>query len=177
MTSFVKGESANPLVTTRSLETTYPDGDRDRVEYNQTIGIPSHESPRSVPAGMATQNDLLQFRNTYYWSKIAYAGAYPDYTKATIYHWLHRFANVPHSNFTSGILESVKEPPEGRVWFDYAGQDGSPNGSISVGTTNRPAHVGRVLDDGSRKEPAVCRWLDNKVLMRKHTKPITAENR
>jgi RHS repeat-associated protein len=149
VTSFVKAESEDPLITTRSLETTYPDGDRDRVEYNQTIGIANHESPRSVPAGMATQNDFLQFRNTYYWSKIAYAAAYPDYTKAKIYHWLHGRAHVPQSDTTAGILESIKEPLEGRVWFDYAGQDGSPNGSISVGTTNKPAHVGRVLDDGS----------------------------
>jgi RHS repeat-associated protein len=149
VTSFVKGEGENPPINTRSLETTYPDGDRDRVEYNQTIGIPSHESPRSVPADMATFNDFLQFRNTYYWSKIAYAAGYPDYTKAKIYHWLHGLAHLPNSNFTSGILESVKEPLEGRVWFDYAGQDGSPNGSISVGATNKPAHIGRVLDDGS----------------------------
>jgi len=47
---------------------------------------------------------------------------------------------------TSGILESIKEPLEGRLWYDYVGQS---SGSIFVGSTNKPAHVGRVLDDGS----------------------------
>src|SRR6185312_4579503 len=49
---------------------------------------------------------------------------------------------------SAGILESVKEPLEGRVWYDYAGQTGGFP-SITVGNTNKPAHVGRVLDDGS----------------------------
>lgn len=144
VTRFSKSENG----TTRSLETIYPDGDRDRVEFNQstTLGVQRSDPAQSVPVGMATSNEFLFFRNTYYWSKIAYAAAYPDYTKAKIYHWLHGLAHTADLNTTSGILESVKEPLEGRVWFDYAG---SPNGPIVVGSTNKPAHVGRVLDDGS----------------------------
>lgn len=144
VTSFSKSEDG----TTRSLETTYPDGDRDRVEYNQstTLGVPRSDPAQTVPGGMAAMNEFLFFRNTYYWSKIAYAAAYPDYTKAKIYHWLHGRDHVADVNTTAGILESVKEPLESRVWYDYAGQ---PNGSIIVGSTNQPAHVGRVLDDGS----------------------------
>ncbi len=141
VTSFTKGENG----TTRSLETLYPDGNRDRVEYNQNaFGIPMSDPPQTVPGGMATDNNFLIYRNTYYWSKIAYAYAYPDYTKAKIYHWLHT-ADLAS---TSGILESVKEPLEGRVWYDYADQT-TPNGSRVVGSTNNPTHVGRVLDDGS----------------------------
>ena len=125
------------------LETVYPDGERDRVEYNQDInlGIDQSDPPLSVPKGMATVNNYLAFRNTYYWSKIACAMAYGDHTKATIYHWLHTgdFASA------SGMLESTKEPLEGRVWYDYEGQ----SSSIVVGSTRRPAHIGRVLDDGS----------------------------
>src|SRR5262249_38111624 len=46
--------------------------------------------------------------------------------------------------------ESTKEPLEGRVWFDYAGQLGPEvSGQVIVGSTNKPAHIGRVLDDGS----------------------------
>jgi RHS repeat-associated protein len=133
---------------TRSLETIYPDGNRDRVEYNQSegLGIQTSDPAEKVPVGMSTHNEFLQFRNTYYWSKIAYAAAYPDYTKAKIYHWLHAADAFPT---TAGILESLKEPLEGRVWYDYAGQSGSSFGSIDVGSTNKPAHVGRVLDDGT----------------------------
>lgn len=137
---------------TRVLETIYPDGNRDRVEYNQstTLGVPAGDPVQSVPDDMATGNDrgFLSFRNTFYWSKQAYAAAYPNYTKAKLYHWLHGRAHIADFGTTAGILESVKEPLEGRVWFNYAKQLGDPS-PIIVGSTNKPAHVGRVLDDGS----------------------------
>jgi len=142
VTSFTKSESG----TTRSLETVYPDGNKDRVEFIQstTLGIPGSDPLHSVPAGMETKNEFLFFRNTFYWDRNAYAHAYGDYTKARLYHWLHS-ADLTS---TAGIIESTKEPLEGRVWYDYAGQSSSI-GSIVVGSTNKPAHVGRVLDDGS----------------------------
>lgn len=37
-----------------------------------------------------TNNNYLSHRNTYYWSRYAYAAGYPDYTRAKLYHWLHR---------------------------------------------------------------------------------------
>jgi RHS repeat-associated protein len=141
-TRFTKEESG----TMRSLETIYPDGNRDRVEFNQSgaLGIPDSDPAQSVPTGMATRNKFLFYRNTYYWSKIACAGAYKDYTKAKIYHWLH----MPDVHSAAGVLESIKEPLEGRVWYDYAGQSTS-DGPLIVGITNQPAHIGRVLDDSS----------------------------
>jgi RHS repeat-associated protein len=139
VTKFTKSENG----TIRSLEILYPDGNRERVEFNQStdLGIPGSDPPQSVPRGMVTRNEFLFYRNTYYWSKQACAYAYGDYTKAKIYHWLH----TTDLTLPSGILESVKEPLEGRVWYDYAGQPSS----IVVGRSNKPAHVGRVLDDGS----------------------------
>jgi RHS repeat-associated protein len=138
----------DPTDTTRYVETIYPDGSRDRVEYNQSTSMPMSNAPSSVPTGMATDNNLLSYRTTYYWSRNACASSYGDYTKAKIYHWLH----TDDLTTTSGILESTKEPLENRVWFDYAGQD--PNiplvaPSIVVGANNLPTHVGRVLDDGT----------------------------
>jgi RHS repeat-associated protein len=146
VTSFTK-ENVPDEGKFRSLETLYPDGNRDRVEFNQdtTLGVARFDPAESVPVGMTTSNDFLFGRNTYYWSKIAYAAAYPDYTKAKIYHWLHGLAHTPDLDKSSGILESVKEPLEGRVWYDYIGSVGA---SV-VGRTNKPTHVGRVLDDGS----------------------------
>lgn len=128
--------------TTRWLETQYPDGSRDRVEYNQEITAFAATDPASAAlTGMAIYNRNLRFRNTYYWSRDACATAYGDYTKARIYHWLH----TENINVCSGILQSTKEPLESRVWYDYAGQAAA----FQVGNINLPAHVGRVLDDGA----------------------------
>lgn len=125
----------------RSLETVYPDGSRDRVEYRHATNlIAASDSPASVPQGMVTVNNFLQYRNTFYWSRNACATGYGDYSKAKIYHWPHADATT-----TAGILESTKEALEGRVWYDYPGQ-ASPG---SVGNNNLPTHVGRVLDNGT----------------------------
>ena len=127
--------------TTRFLETTYPDGSRDRVEFNQATSTPGADPPASVPQGMSTYDSFLGFRDTFYWSRNAGAQAYGDYSKARIFHWLHTADGAS----ASGIPESTKEPLENRVWYDYAGQPTS----YFVGTSSRPQHVGRVLDDGS----------------------------
>jgi RHS repeat-associated protein len=138
-TSFTNGSSG----TTRWLETLYPDGSRDRVEFNQStgLGVPYSDPAATVPQGMSTFNEWLHARNTYYWSRSACATAYGDYTKAKVYHWLHTL----DISTTAGILESTKEALEGRVWSDYAGQ----SAALIVGSTDQPRHVGRVLDDGS----------------------------
>ena len=129
----------------RVLEITYPDNSRERVEFNETnnaeFGPLSADPAANVPLGMSTVNDFLVDRNTYWWSRTGCALGYRDPTKARLFHWLHDSDTVS----CSGILESVKEPLEGRVWYDYAGQ---PFASY-VGDNNRPTHAGRVLDDGS----------------------------
>jgi RHS repeat-associated protein len=140
-TSFTHQDSGGANGTTRFLETHYPDGSRERVEYNQYVAFPDADPAKTVPAGMNTLNQYHEYRNTYYWSRKACDIGYGDYSKAKVYHWLHTddFAG------TAGILESVKEPLENRVWYDYAGQS-APH---AVGSTDRPSHVGRVLDDGT----------------------------
>jgi RHS repeat-associated protein len=135
---FLQGGSG----TTRFLETTYPDGSRDRVEFNQTNLIPDTDPQPTVPQGMGVLNEYLNARNTYYWSRTACSSAYGDYSKAKVYHWLH----AEDINTCSSILESTKGALENRVWYDYAGQSG---GAYQVGNNNLPTHVGRVLDDGS----------------------------
>jgi RHS repeat-associated protein len=142
VTQFTNAENG----TTRSMEILYPDGNRERVEFNQstTLGIGVFDPPQTVPSGMATTNNFLYYRNTYYWDKQGCAYAYGDYTKARIYHWLHS-ADLQSP---MGILESTKAPLEGRIWYDYAGQI-TQYGPLVVGSTSKPAHTGRVLDDGS----------------------------
>jgi RHS repeat-associated protein len=138
-TSFTRGEAGG----TRWMETMYPDGSKERVEYNQSsnLGVPFSEPAGLVPQGVNTFNQWLYARNTYFWSRTACAQAYGDYTKAKIYHWLHEL----DLNTTAGVLESIKEPLEGRVWFDYAGQ----SAALYRGTSDQPRHIGRVLDDSS----------------------------
>jgi RHS repeat-associated protein len=142
--TFIRAEGGGPSGTTRSLETVYADGSRDRVEYNQSDNlIPASDPPAVVPTGMATHNLFLQGRNTYYWSRTACATSYGDYAKAKIYHWLH----AENIGVCSGILESTKEALENRVWYNYEGQNGIL-GSGGIGTSSRPTKAGRVLDDG-----------------------------
>jgi len=140
VTAFTKVEDGK----IRVLETLFPDGERERVEFNQATNIPMSDPPASVPGGLATRNDYLVFRNTFYWDKLACALAYGDYTKARLYHWLHS-ADL---HTAAGILESTKEPLEGRVWYDYPDQT-TPYGPLVAGSSSRTAHIGRVLDDGS----------------------------
>lgn len=138
-TAFTRGESG----TTRWLETLYPDGSRERTEFNQTAdtGVAGSVPAATVPAGVSTRNEFLNFRNTFFWSKAATAAGYGDYSKARVYHWTH----TPDYASAARTLESTKAPLENRVWFDYSGQI-QP---IVVGSTNQPTHVARVLDDGS----------------------------
>jgi RHS repeat-associated protein len=139
--TFVAESGATTNGLYRSLETHYPDGSRERVEFNQSaaLGIAYSDPPASIPSGMVAFNAFLQGRNTFFWSRTACATSYGDYSKAKIYHWLH------DGTKTAGILESTKEALEGRVWYEYAGQ---PGGIPTVGNNNRPTKVGRVLDDG-----------------------------
>jgi RHS repeat-associated protein len=138
--TFLMGQGGGPAGTTRFVETHYPDGSRDRVEYNQSDSLGLPFVSEAVPAGMPTANSTMHARNTYYWSRTACATSYGDYTKARIYHWLH----TPNITSTSGILESLKEPLENRVWFYYGGHPSV----LSANTVNRPTHIGRVLEDG-----------------------------
>src|SRR5256885_9881201 len=46
--TFIRGENGN----TRWLETVYPDGDRDRVEYNQSTRSEEHTSELQSPCNL-----------------------------------------------------------------------------------------------------------------------------
>jgi RHS repeat-associated protein len=136
--TFIRGEAG----TVRWLETVYPDGSRDRVEFNQTTNFVAFSEPLAkLPQGMATFNQWLHGRNTYYWSRTASATAYGDYSKAKIYHWLH----TSDLTICSGTLESTKAALEARVWYSYPGQ----TSAALVGDSDRPIRVGRVLDDST----------------------------
>jgi RHS repeat-associated protein len=129
----------------RWLNITDPKGQTERFEFRHNgPGIPFSVS--QVPTGIGTFNAYLNERNTFYWDKSAWARARGDYTKARIYHWLHK---APGYSTTSGVLESVKEPLESRVWYNYPGQV-QPGATYALtGSLDKPSAIARVLDDGS----------------------------
>lgn len=136
-TRFAYGQSG----TTRWLEITDPKGEKERVEYRHGApGIPFSDSP--VPAGMKLFNSYINGRNTFYWDKEAMKRAPGDYTQARIRHWYHLRTNSRH---TTGVLESVKNPLENRIWYNYPGQDWAG----AEGTLDKPSKIGRVLPDGT----------------------------
>src|ERR1051326_3163851 len=118
-------------------------GAKERAEYlsdgqlNASPTVPL----ATVPSGMLTVNNYMNLRNTYYWNKKAMAEAPGDYTKAQITHWLHSDYDI---NVVSDVPANTKQLLEAWVWYDYPGSDG-----ISAGTSNKPLHIGRVLDDGT----------------------------
>jgi len=148
-TTFAHTEGANGNATELSIQATDPAGHTERTEYMP--GAPG--APFSVsqaPSGMNTFNAYLNYRDSYYWDKNAFAAACTvsngttscDYSKARMKHFLHAY---PCCYYTSRVLENVKYPLEGMIWYDYAGQPGP----YYPGTLNLPSDVGRVLDDGS----------------------------
>ena len=146
--SFVFGDSTTDrsLGDRRFLNITDALGRVSRVEFSQSAPSVNYSDPAgSVPRGMNTQNQYLNYRNSFIWNPAQYALATAsgglDYSKARLIHWLH----TPDYSATSRVVESSKEPLESRVWRDYPGQP-SP---IAQGTSNTPLHIGRVLDDGT----------------------------
>jgi len=125
--------------TNRTAELRYPDGSRERIEYDEVSSYPEAATGLPLPQGMNPASQALVERNTFYWSRNACATSYGDYTKARLVHWVAQDFNT-----TLDIPLSAKEPLENRVWYDYGGQNGE-----LAGTNNLPTHMGRVLDDGS----------------------------
>jgi YD repeat-containing protein len=156
-TRFTYGDATTDfyLGTTRFVTITDPLGQTERVEYHDNApGIASIDPANTVPTGMTVMNHFLSFRNTFVWDKhqlplATNSDGTLDFTKATIMHWLHS----DNINVTSRVLESIKQPLETRVWFNYAGQ----SQPIQVGSSNLPTAAGRVLDDGTTQLATVQR--------------------
>src|SRR4029077_432418 len=131
----------------RFLQVTDPLGYHEREEWLEPAPISDSDPAATVPTGMTTTNQYLTYRDSFHWDKNTYsvAGCTPtggcDYTKARDRH----FAHVPAQSIKSATIESVKNPLENRIWFNYPGQ----TGSIYAGTYTQPTAIGRVLDDGT----------------------------
>lgn len=132
--SFAFGESGRD----RWLALTDTAGATERIEYYDNSFPHVAVGPR--PTGMLTTSDFQNHRNTYHWSKRAYAqsNGQLDRENATIYHWNHTLGGE-----TSGRLESLKKPGEAaRTFFNYLNQV-YPNHDNGYGLVTE---VGRVVD-------------------------------
>jgi RHS repeat-associated protein len=100
----------------------------------------------TVPTNMLVTpiNHFLEYRDTYFWGKQACSQRLAwNPTAATIYHFLHS----TDGSIESGVLESIKQPLENRVWYNYNGMVSGI--SLGAQTINEPTAIGRVLDNGS----------------------------
>jgi RHS repeat-associated protein len=154
-------DTSDPVGTdTRSLTMTDPMGFTDYMYFYQNSSIvPATDPAAIVPTGMMTDgNALLEWRNTFYWDKHAFAlgatinsSGVPtshDYSKALILHWIHEGSINPPGAFWAGrVLESIKKPLERRVWYNFPFP--TSNRSYFSGTLGTPTVTGRVLDDGT----------------------------
>jgi RHS repeat-associated protein len=133
----------------RYVDVTDPLGYHERVEWLEPApsSIPDSDPAASVPKGLPLNptNQYLTYRDSFYWNKDAYvaAGCSPsggcDYTKARDTHFLHV------GNLKSSTIESIKNPLENRIWYQYPGQ----TSSIYTGSYAQPIAMARVLDDGT----------------------------
>ncbi len=134
----------------RQLVITDPMGEKERTEFLNDRSI--SQADNNVPSGSISGYSSLHLRYTLYWDKHNYAKnvkgneLQPDYSTAEIKHWLNS------GNTTSGVMKSIKKPLESRVWFNYPGQTGN-----TVGTSEQPTYIGRVLDDGSSQYTQMSR--------------------
>lgn len=143
-THFSYGDTVAGDKNARFLQVTDPLGYTERLEFRQEApGIASGDPNATVPnLPGRLSTGLLEYRDTFYWDKHAFALAAGDYTKARQTQWYHY---NPSRNMTSPTVEDLKYPLENRIWFTYPGQPAE----IYTGTLDKPNGMGRVLDDGS----------------------------
>jgi RHS repeat-associated protein len=165
---FVSGSCGS--VFHRFLDITDPLGFTSRVEYAQCApGIDPYGPPAAMPynAGMlgAMDEGFLQWRNTFVWDPHQLALARRsngtlDYTKARIMHFLHGTLGGPNQDKAVPVLDSIKEPLENRVCYNYPGEYWpGPQTALYMGSSNQPVKIARALD-----------WLD-------HTTQLTTISR
>ena len=144
----------NSMGSNRIVEAIDPLGGKERVEYNDTgsISVPSLRSPpKSVTIGgqvvsFYAEDSRLQFRNAWYWNKLQNEVAPGDYKSARNYRF---YTNVNWQ--VVPVIETIKEPLEDRVWFNYPGGvlfDGS-GFPYYPGASAAPQKVLRMLTDGT----------------------------
>ncbi len=132
--------------TGRWIESKDAAGDRERVERND-LALPdnyvaSPQAPSSVNVNgtnvpFLPKNDNLFYRNTFHWNRQQMKNWPGDYSKCLIYNWL-----TSTSDTITGVIGSIKQPLEGRIWFNYPNQ----TSSHAVGDVSAPSKTVRAVE-------------------------------
>lgn len=138
-----------------SVTATDPLGGRERVQYIEPIEVPEEIPPLPERIPVGTSNVVFHadtgrqpYRNSFYWTKKAMAETKGNPTAARNYRWYTDFDYK-----ITAIIESVKEPLEGRIWYNYPGyvaraQDGKEYAYYG-GSGRLPEKTLRLLADGT----------------------------
>jgi RHS repeat-associated protein len=148
-TAFRHEPSPTSSTSYRMIEATDPLGGTERLEFHwRNTNIPATALTGQVPTGFSERNSNLDYYNTLYWDKRAWALHPGDVSKATLYKWLNSPSTDPlaYHGASTAIPHSTKRPLENRVWYAYAGQQ---SGGTRVGSYRQPITTARVLDDGT----------------------------
>ncbi|MEZ0274981.1 MAG: hypothetical protein ACAH88_08755, partial [Roseimicrobium sp.] len=130
-------------------------GDRERVESNNDAlpstyvaspAAPSTVSVNGVNVSFLPKNSGLSIKNTFHWNRKQMRNWPGDPTKCRIHHWL----TIGAGDVTA-VQGSVKDPLEGRVWYNYPGQPNTTN----PGTSMMPSKVVRAVENSS----GVTTWV------------------
>jgi RHS repeat-associated protein len=144
-TDFTAGGSGVNL----TLMATDPLGGTEFYEYDDDDPVDDISAPVPDTSIINTTESSISYeiyRNTYYWSKHAYAESPNVKSQALLMHWLHQTASDGDIlNVGSDVLESQKPALESRIFYNYQDQP-QP---YATGSSNEPTAVGRVLDDGT----------------------------
>lgn len=149
-TSFAFGRLGNSAPDLRFIEVTGPSDLKERVELRSEdtfYGTPPSEPILPSAPSLNIQNNFYHFRNVFHWDNKAMSVLGGSVTadpaaslgNATIYHYLHA------ENRMSGVLESVKQPLQSRVYYNYPGQE-LP---YERGTSNKWSVKARLVEDGN----------------------------
>ncbi len=135
---------------TRWVQATDPQGGTERVEtWGGITPLFQLTSPPAQPPGCDTQ--YLSDRNTFHWSKEAWAEAPHDYNAAEIIHWLQFTSNA---SAMSDVVESFKPANESRVCYEYPNQPTAQGQTVTLalGSSNQPSETLRLLDNGTTQQ-------------------------
>jgi RHS repeat-associated protein len=121
-----------------AVNATNPLGQTERVELRMnSVSTISDTDTLPSATGLLAATSGLSRNNTYYWTRRQYSST-PDYTKATITHWMQGPRGL------TDIVDSVKKPLEDRVWYNYQGQTAAD--FLDDSGSNRAKITARLLD-------------------------------
>lgn len=165
-TSTFSYSEPNGDTSVRDLMATDPNGDRQDFIYIDGSSVPDSDPyvpdvpyvPTVPTSSSGLFNGYLEYRNTFEFDKKAMSEIGSDQPSnhlnlASIYHWLHETDSSGDTlDYTSGILETEKQPLENRVWYLYPGQQVGYN-DFGI-TLQQPSIVARVVENpGAPTDP------------------------